>query len=106
MHQVDGQVGAPGAGSTPDALAGELCELGRRAGLDAVGIADATPFTTTRRHLEERRARGPADREGVGSLFKGRTRCLAKGDSDLTDAVIGKAMEVQIMNLDEFITRE
>lgn len=60
MHQVDGQVGAPGAGSTPDALAGELCELGRRAGLDAVGIADATPFTTTRRHLEERRARGLA----------------------------------------------
>ena len=40
------------------ALADELCELGRRAGLDAVGIAEASPFTDTLRHLEERRSRG------------------------------------------------
>jgi epoxyqueuosine reductase len=36
----------------------ELTAIGRDAGLDAVGIAPAEPFTGTRRHLEERRAAG------------------------------------------------
>jgi epoxyqueuosine reductase len=36
----------------------ELTDVGRRAGLDAVGVARAEPFATTRRHLEERRAAG------------------------------------------------
>jgi epoxyqueuosine reductase len=36
----------------------ELTTIGRHAGLDAVGIAPADPFTGTRRHLEERRAAG------------------------------------------------
>ena len=36
----------------------ELTTIGRHAGLDAVGIAPADPFTATRRHLEERRAAG------------------------------------------------
>ncbi len=44
----------------PAVLADELCELGRRSGLDAVGIADASPFIETRRHLLERRDRGLA----------------------------------------------
>lgn len=39
-------------------LGAELVELGRRAGLDAVGTAPAEPFDATRRHLEERRAAG------------------------------------------------
>jgi epoxyqueuosine reductase len=38
--------------------ADELIALGRSAGLDAVGIAPAAPFTSTRRHLEERKAAG------------------------------------------------
>jgi len=36
----------------------ELTTIGCAAGLDAVGIAPAEPFTGTRRHLEERRAAG------------------------------------------------
>ena len=40
------------------ALAVELRRIGLSAGLDAVGIAPATPFETTRRHLIERRAAG------------------------------------------------
>jgi epoxyqueuosine reductase len=36
----------------------ELTDIGRHAGLDAVGVAPAEPFSTTRRHLEERRAAG------------------------------------------------
>ena len=36
----------------------ELTTIARAAGLDAVGIAPAEPFTGTRRHLEERRAAG------------------------------------------------
>jgi epoxyqueuosine reductase len=39
-------------------LADELCRLGRQAGLDAVGICDATPFADTRRVILDRRARG------------------------------------------------
>jgi epoxyqueuosine reductase len=39
-------------------LAGEVRRVGLAAGLDAVGIAPATPFHETRRHLEERRAAG------------------------------------------------
>lgn len=39
-------------------LADELAGLGRRAGLDAVGVAAATPFEATRRTLEERKAAG------------------------------------------------
>jgi epoxyqueuosine reductase len=38
--------------------ADELRAIGRDAGLDAVGIAPAEPFTSTRRHLEERHAAG------------------------------------------------
>jgi epoxyqueuosine reductase len=41
-----------------EALAAELRRLGQDAGLDAVGIAAATPFTDTLRHLEERKAAG------------------------------------------------
>jgi epoxyqueuosine reductase len=40
------------------ALAGELRRIGLASGLDAVGIAPASPFVETRRHLEERRAAG------------------------------------------------
>jgi epoxyqueuosine reductase len=40
----------------PDAA--HLAELGREHGLDAVGVASAAPFVTTRRHLERRRAAG------------------------------------------------
>lgn len=36
----------------------ELVQIGRDAGLDAVGVAPAGPFTTTRRHLERRKAAG------------------------------------------------
>lgn len=50
----------PGSNDACDVLADEVCALGRRAGLDAVGIADASPFLATRRHLEERRSRGLA----------------------------------------------
>jgi len=38
--------------------ADDVMAVGRDAGLDAVGIAPAEPFTDTRRHLEERRAAG------------------------------------------------
>jgi len=40
----------------PDAA--ELVALGRAHGLDAVGVAPAEPFATTRHHLERRRAAG------------------------------------------------
>lgn len=40
------------------ALAAELRRIGTDAGLDAVGIAPATPFEETRRHLEARKAGG------------------------------------------------
>lgn len=36
----------------------DLVALGREHGLDAVGVAAAAPFATTRRHLEQRRAAG------------------------------------------------
>ena len=36
----------------------DLVALGRDQGLDAVGVAPAEPFATTRRHLERRRAAG------------------------------------------------
>lgn len=39
-------------------LAEELVGIGRRAGLDAVGVAPAAPFTPTRRTLDERKAAG------------------------------------------------
>jgi epoxyqueuosine reductase len=42
----------------PTALASTVLALGRRAGLDAVGIAAADPFVETRHHLEARRADG------------------------------------------------
>src|SRR5262245_15668257 len=38
--------------------AAELAALGREQGLDAVGVAPAAAFATTRRHLERRRAGG------------------------------------------------
>jgi len=38
----------------------EVVALGRAQGLDAVGIAPATAFATTRRHLDDRRAAGLA----------------------------------------------
>ena len=44
----------PGASPTVD----DLIAVGRRHGLDAVGVAPAAPFATTRRHLERRRAAG------------------------------------------------
>jgi epoxyqueuosine reductase len=46
------------ASQTSAALAAELCRLGREAGLAAVGVASAEPFTETRRVLEERKAAG------------------------------------------------
>ena len=39
-------------------FADDLLAIGRDAGLDAVGIAPATPFESTRRDLEERKAAG------------------------------------------------
>jgi epoxyqueuosine reductase len=39
-------------------LAAEVCELGREAGLAAVGVASAEPFDDARRALEERKAEG------------------------------------------------
>jgi epoxyqueuosine reductase len=36
----------------------DLVALGRAEGLDAVGVAPAEPFATTRRHLDDRRAAG------------------------------------------------
>jgi epoxyqueuosine reductase len=44
--------------SDPEALAAAAVAAGRRAGLDAVGIAPAQPFATARRILEERKAAG------------------------------------------------
>lgn len=41
-----------------DALAGELCRLGRRAGLDAVGVCDAKPFREALVALNQGRAKG------------------------------------------------
>lgn len=41
-----------------DGLAGEVAAAGRRAGLDAVGVAPAEAFAGTRRALEERKAAG------------------------------------------------
>lgn len=43
---------------TQEALAGELRQIGLVAGLDAVGIAAAEPFTGTRGHLERRKRAG------------------------------------------------
>jgi epoxyqueuosine reductase len=40
------------------AYVAELKQLGRRAGLDEIGVAPPQPFTGTRRHLEERRRAG------------------------------------------------
>lgn len=39
-------------------LAAELIDVGRRGGLDAVGVAAAEPFAGTRRNLDERKAAG------------------------------------------------
>jgi epoxyqueuosine reductase len=39
-------------------LTDAVCRVGRAAGLDAVGVASAQPFTSTRRDLEERKAAG------------------------------------------------
>jgi epoxyqueuosine reductase len=41
-----------------DDLAAELVRIGQANGLDAVGIAPATPFTATRRTLDERKRQG------------------------------------------------
>ncbi|MEO7556027.1 MAG: tRNA epoxyqueuosine(34) reductase QueG [Acidimicrobiales bacterium] len=46
------------SGGDPTPTPSELKEVGRRAGLDAVGIAAAEIFTSTRRDLEERKAAG------------------------------------------------
>jgi len=40
----------PAARRVPDVA--DLVALGREQGLDAVGVASAAPFATTRRHLE------------------------------------------------------
>ena len=47
-------------GAVPAAatLVDDVCRTGRGAGLDAVGVAPATPFTTARVALEERKAAG------------------------------------------------
>jgi epoxyqueuosine reductase len=39
-------------------LVDEICRLGREAGLDAVGVAGAAPFVSTRHDLEARKAAG------------------------------------------------
>ena len=39
-------------------LVDEVCRLGREAGLDAVGVAEAAPFLSTRADLETRKAAG------------------------------------------------
>ncbi len=41
-------------------LADELRQIGRRAGLDGVGICDARPFSEAHRAIEDRRASGEA----------------------------------------------
>ena len=46
----------PAARRVPDVA--DLVALGREQGLDAVGVASAAPFATTRRHLERRRDAG------------------------------------------------
>lgn len=46
-------------------LADELRQIGRRAGLDGVGICDARPFTEAYRHIQDRKARG----ESAGMQF-------------------------------------
>jgi len=46
----------PAARRVPDVA--DLVVLGREQGLDAVGVASAAPFATTRRHLERRRDAG------------------------------------------------
>jgi epoxyqueuosine reductase len=47
---------ADAARRVPDVA--ELVALGRAQGLDAVGVAPARPFASTRHHLEDRKARG------------------------------------------------
>jgi epoxyqueuosine reductase len=53
----DGNV-ARDRSAASEELVAELRRIGVEAGLDAVGVALAQPFTTTRRHLEERKAEG------------------------------------------------
>ena len=53
---VDRAAGALACDGTP--LADELRKLGEETGLHASGVASAAPFTTTRGHLEERKAAG------------------------------------------------
>jgi epoxyqueuosine reductase len=51
---------AASAGTSPPALLGELLELGRAGGLDAMGVAPAEPLVRARAALHERRAAGLA----------------------------------------------
>jgi epoxyqueuosine reductase len=53
----DGGVARYGPGDSGELVA-ELRRIGTEAGLDAVGVAPARPFTATRRHLEQRKAEG------------------------------------------------
>ncbi len=46
------------AAAATDELVAELRALALEAGLDALGVAPATPFQSTRRDLEDRKAAG------------------------------------------------
>ena len=48
----------PGTDDTMRALADELAVIGRRSGLDAIGVAPAEPFVRARQAIEERKAAG------------------------------------------------
>lgn len=48
----------PAPAVVDETLAARALAAGRAAGLDAIGVTDAEPFTDTRRHLEERRRAG------------------------------------------------
>jgi epoxyqueuosine reductase len=55
----------------------ELRALGLAAGLDAIGVAPAAPFATTRRHLEDRKAAGLHG--GMGFTYRNPARSTDPG---------------------------
>ena len=70
-----GSVAAPRR--VPDVA--ELVALGRAQGLDAVGVAPATPFAATRRDLEDRKSRGL--HAGMGFTYRNPARSTDPGAS-------------------------
>jgi len=66
-----------------DHLTDEVLSVGRAAGLDAVGVCDAAPFTDARRALEERKAAGL--HAGMGFTYRNPARSTTPG-ANLPDA--------------------